>query len=89
MMLIMRTTLAIDDELLAAAKQEAHESRITLGQYVERALRRELTRPPGVSDIPTVPVFRSGTGPRPGIDLSSTRSILEALDEDQRLESLR
>jgi hypothetical protein len=85
----MRTTVAIDDELLAAAKQEAHDSRMTLGQYVERALRRELTRPPGSSDVPTVPVFRAGTGPRPGTDLSSTRSILEALDEGVPLESMR
>lgn len=39
----MRTTLDIDDDLLAAAKELARRERITAGQVVSRLLRRSLT----------------------------------------------
>lgn len=44
---------------------------------------------PTPADVPVVPVFRSGNGLRPGVDATSTRALLEALDEDQPLERLR
>lgn len=84
----MRTTLAIDDHLLAAAKERAHRRGQTLGQLVEDALRREL----GAADQherQPVPVLTGGTGPRAGLDLSSNRSLLEALDEGRALHELR
>jgi hypothetical protein len=34
-------------------------------------------------------VFRSGTGPRPGIDLTSNRALHEALDEGLELDDRR
>jgi hypothetical protein len=39
----MRTTLEIDDDLLAAAKELARREGITAGQVVSRLLRRSLT----------------------------------------------
>jgi hypothetical protein len=55
---------------------------------VEDALRSELNR--GASyDAPPVPVFTQGTGPRPGIDLSSNRAMHEVLDEGSDLEHMR
>jgi len=39
----MRTTLDIDDDLLAAAKEIARRDRTTAGQVVSRLLRRSLT----------------------------------------------
>jgi hypothetical protein len=83
---IMRTTLSISDELLAAAKRRARERGQTLGAFVDGALQRELSdaHPPGKA--PPVPVFRGGTGPRPGIDLSSNRALLEALDDGIELD---
>ncbi|CFA16504.1 PE-PGRS family protein [Mycobacterium tuberculosis] len=36
---------------------------------------------------PTVPVFDAGTGPRPGIDLTSNRALSEVLDEGLELNS--
>ncbi len=85
----MRTTLSISDELLAAAKRRARERGQTLGELVNRALQRELSdaRPPGKA--PPVPVFHSGTGPRAGIDLSSNRALLEALDDGVDLDDRR
>ena len=77
----MRTTLSISDELLVAAKRRAGERGQTLGAFVDAALQRELNDDRAAGAAPPVPVFRGGTGPRPGIDLSSNRAMLEALDE--------
>ena len=85
----MRTTLAIDDHLLASAKRRARERGLTLGQVVEDALRRELGRAQTVGERPAIPVFTQGTGPRPGVDVSSNRAVLEALDEATPFERLR
>jgi len=37
---------------------------------------------PAPSSAPPIPVFRGGTGPRPGVDLTSNRGLHEVLDED-------
>ncbi len=87
-MRIMRTTVSIADELLMAAKERAARLGTTLGRVVEAALRRELTRVPDAQG-PPLPVFRGGTGPRPGVELSSTRALLELLDEDIPLDRRR
>lgn len=88
-MVIMRTTVSISDELLRAAKTRARETGKTLGQVVEAALRRELAETPRHGDRPTVPVFRGGTGPRLGIDLSSNAALHEALDDGVPVEQRR
>ena len=85
----MRTTISISDELLAAAKRRARERGQTLGQIVDRALQRELSETRDGPDAPPVPVFRGGTGPRPGLDLTSNRALHEALDDGVGLDSLR
>ncbi len=85
---IMRTTVAIDDHLLTAAKRRARERGSTLGQLVEDALRRELAVSRDAEPVP-IPVFRGGGGPRPGIDLTSNRALREALDEGVSLNDLR
>lgn len=84
----MRTTLAIDDELLERARARARAEGVTVGVVVENALRRDLARP-APRPAPPVPVFAGGTGPKPGIDLSSNRALHEALDEGQPLDRLR
>jgi hypothetical protein len=85
----MRTTISISDELLAAAKRRASQRGQTLGAFVDGALQRELNDTPLPRAAPPVPVFRGGTGPRPGIDLSSNRALLEALDEGVELDDRR
>lgn len=84
----MRTTLAIDDHLLDAAKRRAHERGKTLGQIVEDALRVELSRPEE-AEGPPIPVSRRGGGFKPGIDPTSNRSMREALDAGLPLDRLR
>jgi hypothetical protein len=84
----MRTTLAVDDNLLVAAKRRARARGQTLGQVVEDALRRELAEPSKVEPV-EVPVFRGGGGALPGVDLTSNRAMREVLDHGVELDALR
>ena len=81
----MRTTVNIDDAVLAWAKQRAHEDHQTLGSVIEAALQAWLARSPVRSGKP-LPVSNRGGGPRPGIDLTSNRSMFEALDAAPMIE---
>lgn len=83
----MRTTVAIDDNLLERAKDEARRRGTTLGTVIEDGLR-ELLSTPGPVDRPPVPVFRGGTGLAPGIE-ASTKGLIAALDEGLPIEKLR
>jgi hypothetical protein len=85
----VRTTIAISDELLRAAKRRARERGVTLGEVVDAALRRELAELRQPAERPDVPVFRGGSGPRPGLDLTSNRALHEALDEGLELDARR
>ena len=76
----MRTTLSIEDALLARAKKRAAKRGQTLGQYVESAVRRDLVTPESAASAPDLPTFRRGTGMRPGLDASSNRALYDALD---------
>lgn len=84
----MRTTVAVDDHLLEAAKRRARERGQTLGQVVEGALRRELAEPLAHEPV-DVPVFRGGNGALPGVDLRSNSALQELLDRDATLTALR
>ncbi len=79
-MIRMRTTVAIDDKLLHAAKLRARQRGLTLGEYVEDSLRRNLVEREAAPAGPPIPVFTRGTGMRPGIDASSNRALFDALD---------
>jgi hypothetical protein len=85
----MRTTISIADELLESAKLHAKERGKTLGALVEDALRRELSMEEEPRKPVPVPVFKGGTGPRPGLNLNSNRELQEFLDEGLPVEKLR
>ena len=59
----MRTTLAIDDDVLAAARAIAQQKNQTVGQVVSELARKSL-RPPVASKerngVPLLPVRRPG-----------------------------
>lgn len=76
----MRTTVTIEENLLARAKKRAAQRGQTLGQYVESAVRRDLLTSEDRSPAPQLPVFTRGTGMRPGINASSNRAMYDALD---------
>ena len=85
----MRTTVTIADELHASAKLRARERGVTLSQFIEDALRRELSVDYASAERPPVPIFRGGKGVRPGLDLTSNRAIYEFLDEGVDLDKRR
>lgn len=82
----MRTTISIDDGLLRSAKGQARSRGLTLSQFVEEALRGELSARRTETRRPEVPVFRGRGGLRPGIDPMSSRGLLEALDTERSVE---
>ena len=78
MLLCMRTTIDINDELLRAVRAHAAGGRKTLKATMEQALREFLAGPRrAAAAAPPVPVFR-GRGVQPGVDLTDN-AALEAL----------
>lgn len=77
----MRTTIRLDDELLARAKHEAIERGTTLTAVIEEALRRALATPHDTVGAPVaLPTFR-GDGLQPGVDLDDSDALLDLLEE--------
>jgi hypothetical protein len=85
----MRTTLAINDHLLRAAKREARRRGLTLGGLVEAALRREIAARAAAGERPAVPVLHGRGGLRPGVDAASNRALFELVDEGRPIDELR
>ncbi|MBK8232812.1 MAG: type II toxin-antitoxin system VapB family antitoxin [Candidatus Eisenbacteria bacterium] len=77
----MRTTLDLNDELLAAAKRRAKELGTTLKAVVEKALAADLAEKP-----PVETGFRLEWTPhegplRAGIDLADRDSLYDAMED--------
>jgi len=78
----MRTTVSIDDHLLASAKARARELGKSLGGVIEEAIQLLLTDASRKPEPFNPPTFK-GTGVRPGVDLNSNRAMQDLLDEDE------
>ena len=80
----MRTTIRLDDELLAEAKALAARTGRTLTKVIEDALRQALARsatdPAGPVRLPTF----SGRGVRPGVDLDDSASLIGVMEDRAR-----
>jgi hypothetical protein len=77
----MRTTIRLDDELLASAKRAALERGTTLTAVIEDALRRALVSASAERrERFTMRTFH-GDGLRPDVDLDDTASLLDLMDE--------
>ncbi|HVL59127.1 MAG TPA: type II toxin-antitoxin system VapB family antitoxin [Burkholderiaceae bacterium] len=77
----MRTTIRLDERLLAEAKRHAAEAGRTLTAVIEDALRASLSRRTeqprrGRVRLKTV----RGEGLRPGVDLDDSASLLELME---------
>lgn len=78
----MRTTINLDDALLAEAKQVAARTGRSLTAVVEDALRQSLRRRhPATRRSIDLPVFGEG-GMRPGVDLDDSAGLLDVLEQD-------
>ena len=79
----MRTTVTLQDSLLARARRAALERNCTLGEVIDDALRETFYRRENPGRAPTkatrLPTFR-GRGVQPGVDLTSTAGLLDAME---------
>ncbi len=80
----MKTTLNLNDDLLARAKAQAAIERKSLTLLIEEGLSLRLRKPATAQQapLPALPVFKGGGGLLPGIDPCANRSLLDACDDD-------
>lgn len=88
MMLTMRTTIRIHDELYAEVRTRAAASGRSIGEVIEDALRVAFATSPPTTEPEPFPVF-GGSGVMPGVDLSSNAALADAMDEEQPVDALR
>lgn len=78
----MRTTIRLDDDLLAEVKLLAARSGKTLTSVIEDALRETLSRQKQTGERKPVRLTTvSGQGLQPGIDLDDAASLLSMMEE--------
>jgi hypothetical protein len=80
----MKTTLDIDDSLLANAKALAARQRISLTRLIEEGLQLRL-RSPHVAGKPctrNIPVFKGRGGLVAGLNPTSNKAMLDAADNN-------
>lgn len=78
----MRTTIRLDDELLAEAKALAARTGRTLTQVIQDAVRQALAvrgDGGGGGEPVRLPTFQ-GRGLRPGIDLDDSAGLLDVME---------
>lgn len=77
----MRTTVRLNDDLLAAAKQRAAANHTTLTSLIEDALRQTLAlRPERRAERLAIKPFGVG-GTLAGVDLDDSRSLRDLMDD--------
>lgn len=85
MLMCMRTTVRLPDDLYRRAKARAAESGVTFTQLLEDALRLVLSRGEGGGEEP--PPYRvhplpAGQGLQPGVDLDDQAALLDLMDAE-------
>jgi Bacterial antitoxin of type II TA system, VapB len=79
MLLCMRTTLDLNDELLREARRRAARDRTSLKAVVERALRTHLSRNPRRADYALG--WRPEEGPlQPGVRLDDRDALFDLME---------
>ncbi|MGQ0679743.1 MAG: type II toxin-antitoxin system VapB family antitoxin [Actinomycetota bacterium] len=79
----MRTTVDLDEHLLAEAKSLAARTKRTLGQVVNDALRTALVDARPAKAQRVVLKTYGGSGFQPGVDLDDKEALAEILGENQ------
>ena len=79
MLLCMRTTIDINDELMRQAKKRAANDRVPLRDGVEDALRRYLSEKPAATGYKLKWTTESGEL-MPGVDLDDRDSLFDLMD---------
>jgi Family of unknown function (DUF6364) len=80
----MKTTLDIDDSLLAKAKALAAQQRTSLTRLIEDGLQLRLRSSMTMPRVrkPKIPVFKGRGGLVAGLDPTSNKAMLDAADDD-------
>lgn len=76
----MKTTLNIDDTVMAQLKREAARQGRTMSELVETALRQLLRSQRKRTKLPPLPTFNSG-GMR--VDIADRNALYDAMDDDR------
>jgi hypothetical protein len=84
----MRTTIRINDELYRRAKVRAVETGRTVAELIEDAVRESLEHRTPAGSPPPLPTF-GGSGVLPGVDLTSSAALVDAMDAGEQLDALR
>lgn len=78
----MRTTISIEDEVLARAKAKALERKCTLGDLVNEALLLNLSTDRLVRDKTPIRLTTvKGRGPAPGVQLNDNAALLDWMED--------
>jgi metal-responsive CopG/Arc/MetJ family transcriptional regulator len=76
----MRTTINLDDHLLAGLKQMAAKTGRTMTSIIEDAIRQAIRPEKPASRKKVRLTVVAGKGPRPGVDLDDSASLLDLMD---------
>jgi len=82
MLLCVRTTIDVDDELMLALKRVSAETRRSLKSLIEDAIRSTLAKREagaGEAGAQKVITFR-GNGVQPGVNIDSMRELLDIME---------
>lgn len=83
MLLHMRTTVELPDDLFRRAKAKAAREGRTLTSLFEEALRKDLDQASQPRRRVTLRTFH-GDGVQPGVDLSNNAALRDLMDEHDR-----
>ena len=79
----MRTTVRLDDRLLADTKRYAAQSGRTLMSLIDEGLREVVARGAASRQAPPVELPTGGGGGlQPGVTLDSNAALLEVMDQE-------
>ena len=77
MLFHMKTTLSIDDSVMARLRRESARTGRTMSELVETALRRLLQAKPGTAELPPLPSFKSGGAM---VDVADREALYRAME---------
>ena len=75
----MKTTLTIDDTVMAKVKREALRRGTTMGALIETALRTYLKAKPSNDPLPPLPTFNMG---KPKVDIADRNALYDLMDRE-------
>jgi hypothetical protein len=73
----MKTTLTIDDSVMARLRRESARTGRTMSELVETALRRLLQPKPDPAELPALPSFKSGGAL---VDIADREALYRAME---------